>query len=363
MLFLLFPRVSGPLWGMPADHAANSGLSDHMAPGIISELSLSDAVAFRVDFDGPVPPPWQRYWRGPGADGLRRPRMDDAGRSEPRDRSRGRTGRRSFYTVTLEPHWKTGCSRSTCRAACRKRPAAWSGGDAHRHRRGAHARPAAPVAPAGHAAASLPAVLDRCATAIPRGAAPSSSATSGKTSSCPPQAAAPIRRRSRSRASFAARIPTTRAYIDAVLDWFHREPFFYTLAPPLLGANPVDGFLFEIAPRLLRALCQRLRRDAARRGDSGARRDRLSGRHDQSERRLHDRAPVGRACVGRGPGRRTMAPLRPDRRRRAVAHPARASAARCPRASPFRCSRASTTASSRACSCPGMRSITTGAAT
>ena len=64
-LFVVFPRVAGPLWGVPADHAANSGLSDHMAPGIISELSLSDAVAFRVDFDGSVPPPWLRYWRGP----------------------------------------------------------------------------------------------------------------------------------------------------------------------------------------------------------------------------------------------------------------------------------------------------------
>ena len=30
-----------------------------------------------------------------------------------------------------------------------------------------------------------------------------------------------------------------------MLDWFHREPFFYTLAPPLLGADPVDEFLFD----------------------------------------------------------------------------------------------------------------------
>ena len=64
-LFLLFPRIAGPLWGVPADHAAHSGLSDHMSPGVISELSLSDAVAFRVDFEGPAPPPWLRYWRGP----------------------------------------------------------------------------------------------------------------------------------------------------------------------------------------------------------------------------------------------------------------------------------------------------------
>ena len=106
VLFLLFPRVSGPLWGVPADHAAQSGLSDHMAPGIISELSLSDAVAFRVDFDGPVPPPWQRYWRGPVLTRLRRPRMVDAGAPDPRDRSRGRTAAPVVYTVTLEPHWK-----------------------------------------------------------------------------------------------------------------------------------------------------------------------------------------------------------------------------------------------------------------
>ena len=29
-----------------------------------------------------------------------------------------------------------------------------------------------------------------------------------------------------------------------MLDWFHKESFYYTLVPPLLGANPVDGFLF-----------------------------------------------------------------------------------------------------------------------
>src|SRR6185436_20672048 len=56
-LFVLFPRIAGPLWSVPADHSANSGLSDHMSPGIISELSLSDAVAFRVDFESAVPPP------------------------------------------------------------------------------------------------------------------------------------------------------------------------------------------------------------------------------------------------------------------------------------------------------------------
>lgn len=66
VLFVLFPRVQGPLWGLPGDaYNASSGLSDIMRPGNISELTLSDAVAFRVTFAGPVPSPTDFYWRGP----------------------------------------------------------------------------------------------------------------------------------------------------------------------------------------------------------------------------------------------------------------------------------------------------------
>ena len=64
--FLLFPRVPGPLWALPRDtQSARSGLSDSMTPGRISELIKSDAIAFRVRFDGPHPPYALLYWRGP----------------------------------------------------------------------------------------------------------------------------------------------------------------------------------------------------------------------------------------------------------------------------------------------------------
>ncbi|MET0683623.1 MAG: DUF3488 domain-containing protein, partial [Casimicrobiaceae bacterium] len=105
VLFLLFPRVAGPLWGVPADHAASSGLSDHMAPGAISELSLSDAVAFRVDFDGPVPPPWLRYWRGPVLTDFDGREWTMSGRRSTGSFVRSE-GAVVIYTVTLEPHWK-----------------------------------------------------------------------------------------------------------------------------------------------------------------------------------------------------------------------------------------------------------------
>ena len=65
ILFVLFPRVQGPLWGLPQDAYASSGLSDTMSPGSMSKLSLNDAVAFRVNFDGAAPSRDRLYWRGP----------------------------------------------------------------------------------------------------------------------------------------------------------------------------------------------------------------------------------------------------------------------------------------------------------
>jgi transglutaminase-like putative cysteine protease len=66
VLFLLFPRVQGPLWGMPKDaHTGLSGLSDTMTPGSMSNLILSDDIAFRAQFGSRRPPPEKLYWRGP----------------------------------------------------------------------------------------------------------------------------------------------------------------------------------------------------------------------------------------------------------------------------------------------------------
>ena len=65
-LFLLFPRVQGPLWGLPQDaYAGMSGLSETMSPGTLSSLALTDTVAFRAEFVGDPPSPALRYWRGP----------------------------------------------------------------------------------------------------------------------------------------------------------------------------------------------------------------------------------------------------------------------------------------------------------
>jgi transglutaminase-like putative cysteine protease len=105
LLFLVFPRLSQPLWGLPSDVAAKTGLSDQMEPGAISELSISDDIAFRVEFPDKsrIPPNALRYWRGPVMaqfDGrvwraAPRPNLGEL----PRVR-----GAPVEYTITLEPH-------------------------------------------------------------------------------------------------------------------------------------------------------------------------------------------------------------------------------------------------------------------
>ncbi len=65
LLFTVFPRMSGSFWSLGGSSSAQTGLSDTMSPGSISELGNSIDPVFRVWFHGALPPPEQRYWRGP----------------------------------------------------------------------------------------------------------------------------------------------------------------------------------------------------------------------------------------------------------------------------------------------------------
>lgn len=103
LLFVLFPRVPGPFWALPTGGGGVTGLDDEMSPGQISDLSLSDEVAFRVRFDGNAPPPEQRYWRGPVLHHFNGTTWRG---EDPRPiRQRPKTfGEGLSYRVTLEPH-------------------------------------------------------------------------------------------------------------------------------------------------------------------------------------------------------------------------------------------------------------------
>lgn len=64
VIFVFAPRLS-PLWTLPMPTGqAKTGITDRMAPGDIERLGKSDELAFRVTFQGKMPPQHELYWRG-----------------------------------------------------------------------------------------------------------------------------------------------------------------------------------------------------------------------------------------------------------------------------------------------------------
>ena len=64
VLFLFFPRITGPLWNTDNDQSqAKTGLSDSMEPGQISQLVYSNDLVFRAKFKDKRPAQHKLYWR------------------------------------------------------------------------------------------------------------------------------------------------------------------------------------------------------------------------------------------------------------------------------------------------------------
>uniref|UniRef100_UPI0015832FD3 transglutaminase family protein n=1 Tax=Vogesella oryzae TaxID=1735285 RepID=UPI0015832FD3 len=64
VLFVVMPRLPGPLWSMPSeDRRATTGLADSMSPGSVGRMIPSREPAFTAQFFGPQPRPAQLYWR------------------------------------------------------------------------------------------------------------------------------------------------------------------------------------------------------------------------------------------------------------------------------------------------------------
>ncbi len=107
LLFVFFPRIAGPLWGLPQDaYGAKTGLSNSMSLDNISQLIQSDEIAFRAKFEGALPKKSDQYWRGPvlwHTDGKIWTVLEHAKLAAdiPKIES---TGTEHHYTITLEPH-------------------------------------------------------------------------------------------------------------------------------------------------------------------------------------------------------------------------------------------------------------------
>jgi protein-glutamine gamma-glutamyltransferase len=225
--FLLFPRLAGSFWALPSSGAGVTGLSDTMSPGTISDLSQSTDPAFRVWFDGALPPPAKRYWRGPvlhyfdGSTWFRAPLYGTSSESQTAP-----LGRAYHYRVTLEPssqHW-------------------WFALDT------------VDQSPSPLVRLTADRVLVTAHPVIDPVTYQAVSHTSVRNSAVLPYAvrqrelqAAPSDRNPRALAlarRLRAQAPSDAAFVGAVLAFFRDGGFAYTLRPPQLGANSVDDFLF-----------------------------------------------------------------------------------------------------------------------
>lgn len=103
ILFVVFPRIQGSLWGMRRPTQAFSGFSDRLSPGTVTSLVRNDDIAFRVKFDNQIPAPEHLYWRGLvfwQFDGRAWHRSDST--VNIRLPFKGKNS--VTYTITLEPH-------------------------------------------------------------------------------------------------------------------------------------------------------------------------------------------------------------------------------------------------------------------
>ena len=228
-MWIFFPRIAIPFWAVPMDTGtATSGISDSMSPGDISSLSMSNAVAFRVRFDGAVPAPRELYWRGLVLtvfngrswslnDPFEGPRVHEEVTVQ---------GDPVGYEITLEPtrqQWVFALDM----------PWTWTlertfMGPQHQLARALPVDQRISYQAVSYPQFKMNVDLTEYARAwyqrIPDGSNPETQALAREMHE-------------------AAGSDT--AYINAVLAKFNEEEYFYTLQPPALGSNSVDRFLFD----------------------------------------------------------------------------------------------------------------------
>ncbi len=231
-MWIFFPRIATPFWQVPIDTSSGtSGLNDTMSPGDISSLSLSDELAFRVGFDGPVPAARDLYWRGlvlqrfngrtwsgngpmPSNSNLERSKIQVSG--DP-----------VSYTITLEPtrqQWVFALDL----------PYEWDLGKKIAMGRQQQLSREFPIDQRiaydvtsyidFRADVEMPEMFRNWYLDLPAGSNPQTIELARQ---------------------LYAEAGSQTAYIEAVLQKFNNENFFYTLEPPPLGRDPVDSFLFD----------------------------------------------------------------------------------------------------------------------
>mgnify|MGYP003629988055 FL=1 len=241
ILFVLVPRI-GPIWALDlGGTGAKTGLSEQVTPGDIAQLSRSDALAFRVEFDKErvMPPPAQRYWRA-----LVLNHYD------------GKTWSRGGVDMDAKSltHWGAGPAPWQPKLTAAKPDYSYRVMMEPTDQRWLFALAWARSETPGVGSSRDHRLLSQNPVAQPFSYQVESSLAVGLDAQKLPQWLRQLNLqlpetgdpRSRELAlQLLAESPSSEIYMERVLSLFREQPFRYTLRPPLLSDDRIDQFLFE----------------------------------------------------------------------------------------------------------------------
>ncbi len=203
-----------------------TGLSDTMEPGSISDLGMSDELVFRVKFDGAIPPPKNRYWRGPVltlTDGKKWVQARDLSYQRYQDKVKF-SGQAYRYTLLMEPQEKDWVFALDLPAEFAK-----------------------PLAQNANYQLTTSDDL-RKRTEFKLVSFPNYNTgylTKTEYKDARQLPALPSERMKQLVVQLHGNDRPPEEYITRLLNHFRKEDFHYTLTPPLMEDNPIETFLFE----------------------------------------------------------------------------------------------------------------------
>jgi transglutaminase-like putative cysteine protease len=232
-LFVLFPRLPGPLWAIQGTSTSGtSGLGDTVNPGDITSLALSDEIAFRAQFLSAPPRAGELYWRGPtmtNFDGRTWSILIGDRRGERVDSSIDYLGAPTEYRVMLETSGRNWAFALEMPKLAPSERMVRMGSD--------YQLRTFPGTPRGTR-------LDYRLTSYTtyRAREPLTADEQNLFRRLPPDSSPRTRELVR---GWLTDRPSPEELIERGLDYLRSQPFFYTLTPPALGNQPVDEFLFD----------------------------------------------------------------------------------------------------------------------
>lgn len=239
ILFLVLPRLP-PLWMVPPQNGAQTGLSDKVSFGDIGQLTRSSALAFRATFNDNAPSNDKLYWRAivledyDGKEWTQNPRIVEA-QSASNTRlstaafsqvTQGRAnGAIINYQIIAEPsaqQWLFGLDVATSQAPDIKHLADYS----------LYADRPIDQRRLYQVTSYNELIMDRrlgdssktTNLSLPSGSNPKTRALA---------------------AQFAIHYPNAEHRLKAMMRYFTQQPYYYTLQPPRVGKQQIDDFLIE----------------------------------------------------------------------------------------------------------------------